>query len=228
MLFRQRALRTDARATTSGRPSRGSRRTGFRPLLEALEDRNLPSTVDWINPAGGDWDTASNWLDTTTNTNHVPGPGDDAVIATGGITVTHTSATAESINSLFSQANIDWENGSLTLASGTLNGTTDIDAGAILNANVGNSGSVTLDQPLVNNGEINLIGTLTEGVGGAITNAAGATFVALNGGNSYGGSVHGGTFENAGAGAGRRHHQLDHGLHQRLHRHRPSGERRRV
>ena len=44
---------------------------------------------DWINPAGGDWDTASNW------TYGVPVAGQSVAIPYSGITVTHTQAIAE-------------------------------------------------------------------------------------------------------------------------------------
>ncbi len=88
-----------------------------------------------------------------------------------------------------------------TWGGGTLmgNGTVYIDPGATLNAGVGGGGM--LDQPLVNNGQVNLVGVngvngVSEGVGGSITNAAGATFVAMNG--YYAANVNGGTFANAG------------------------------
>ena len=35
------------------------------------------ATVTWMNPAGGDWDTPSNW-----STFALPGPGDDVVVNT--------------------------------------------------------------------------------------------------------------------------------------------------
>jgi hypothetical protein len=47
----------------------------FRPQLNGLENRTLPSTITWINPAGGNWFTASNWSSGT-----VPGPTDDIAI----------------------------------------------------------------------------------------------------------------------------------------------------
>src|SRR5258708_17860952 len=90
------------RSATSGSRSRRARAKAavrrrskfFRPWMEVLEDRTVPSTVNWINSAGGDWDTASNWLDSSTNTNHTPGTIDDAVINTSGITVTHSSTSS--------------------------------------------------------------------------------------------------------------------------------------
>jgi hypothetical protein len=85
--------------------------------LEILEDRNLPSTVTWINPAGGDWDTAANWVDDQ-GVHRLPGPADDAVIDTPGITVTHNMFfTSDSVHSLTSAANLAFAEGTITLAA---------------------------------------------------------------------------------------------------------------
>ena len=46
-----------------------------RPVLEGLEDRMTPATISWINPAGGAWDTATNW-----DMGRTPQPDDDVVI----------------------------------------------------------------------------------------------------------------------------------------------------
>jgi hypothetical protein len=54
----------------------------YRPSLEALEGRILPAAVTWINPAGGDWDTAANW-----STGALPTAADDVQINTSGITI---------------------------------------------------------------------------------------------------------------------------------------------
>jgi hypothetical protein len=85
-------------------------------VLERLENRAVRSTVTWINPAGGDWDTASNWLDDQ-GVQRVPGPADDAVISHAGITITHDAGVADSVNSLTSQADISLTGGSLALAT---------------------------------------------------------------------------------------------------------------
>jgi hypothetical protein len=79
--------------------SNARRRRGFQRLfIEALEQRTLLSQVSWTNPAGGDWDTASNWSGSA-----VPGTGDDVVITipvTG--TITHSQNINDVINSLTS------------------------------------------------------------------------------------------------------------------------------
>ena len=44
--------------------------------------------VKWIGAASGNWDVAANWLDTTTNTNHVPDATDNVTIDASGLTIT--------------------------------------------------------------------------------------------------------------------------------------------
>jgi hypothetical protein len=122
-----------------------------RPSLELLEDRLAPS-VNWINPAGGDWDTGVNW-----STGVVPVATDDVVISQSGITVTHAANMSESINSLTSQANIDWQNGSLTL-----------DANSLVSGQFSNEGSLVLQA-----GSLNLAGGGTSS--GSIAAAAGTS-----------------------------------------------------
>jgi hypothetical protein len=57
----QRWLKRKSRSSSTGcdRKQSGSKRP-FRPRVEVLEERTMLSTVKWINPASGDWDTASN------------------------------------------------------------------------------------------------------------------------------------------------------------------------
>src|SRR5437867_1935768 len=96
------------------RRARPGDRTRLR--IEPLEQRLLLSTVNWI-AGDGDWNTASNWLDNTSLTNHVPASGDDAVIDVTGITVTHGSGDADAVDSLTSKAAIDLSSGQLSLAN---------------------------------------------------------------------------------------------------------------
>jgi hypothetical protein len=97
-----------------------------------FEDRTLLSTVNWINPAGGDWDTPSNW-----STGKLPGLLDDVVInVPGNVTITHSNFN-DAILSLtcndnlvisgnsfisLSIATASVINGNLTISGGTLGG----------------------------------------------------------------------------------------------------------
>jgi hypothetical protein len=107
------------------RPSPTARRSA-RLRLEALEERSLPSVVNWTNPAGGDWNTPGNW-----STGALPGPGDDVVINVGSGTVTHSSGT-HSVHSLSSANDFTLSGGSLTLAdTSALNGTFTLSGGTL-------------------------------------------------------------------------------------------------
>ncbi|HLJ95855.1 MAG TPA: hypothetical protein VKU02_21945, partial [Gemmataceae bacterium] len=48
---------------------------GYRLQLETLEDRTVLDTVNWTNPAGGNWNVPGNW-----NVGHVPAASDDVII----------------------------------------------------------------------------------------------------------------------------------------------------
>ncbi len=123
-------MRPSRRATS---PPRGR---GFRASLESLEARTLLATYVWTNAAGGDWDIASNWVNSADSSNHqVPSASDDAQINMSDITVTHASSASDAVNSLMSSANLIISSGtlsvastsvisgSLTLSGGTLTGT---------------------------------------------------------------------------------------------------------
>jgi len=102
-------------------------------LLETLEDRTVPSTVNWINPAGGDWDTPSNW-----STGAVPGQADDVIISYSRIAVTHAGSAGDTVNSLQSQAAIALSAGTIE-ALGTSTSANSSGASMI-------SGSITVAQ----------------------------------------------------------------------------------
>ncbi len=98
------SLRSRHVHTRSRQSRRDGRRPGRKAVLEfqpgwdqiALEPRMLLSAVNWINPAGGDWDTGSNW-----STGSVPGASDDVTLdLSPGITVTHSQDDADSVNTL--------------------------------------------------------------------------------------------------------------------------------
>jgi RHS repeat-associated protein len=111
--------------------------------LEALEDRTLLSVVTWTNPGDGNWALAANWTDDQ-GMHRLPGPADDAVINTAGITVTHSSG-ADSIKSLTTGTN------TLTLSGGTLSIASDSEIGNLLTLTGGTldgAGKVTVDKAL--------------------------------------------------------------------------------
>ena len=108
------ANRSNRSAKTSQARGKRSPWRSFTPRLELLEDRTLPSTVNWINPAGGDWDTAGNWQDSL-GVNRLPGAADDVVISQSGITVSHAAGVTDSVNSLTSQAAISITGGTLVI-----------------------------------------------------------------------------------------------------------------
>jgi hypothetical protein len=117
--------------------SQSSRRTTrTRPRLETLEDRTLLSTVTWINSAGGDWDTVTNWQDDLGN-NRLPGPADDVIVPSGAFTVAHSSAVTDSVKSIANQAAIVLSGGTLDLSNTlTGNGLFTLSGGTLTNATV--------------------------------------------------------------------------------------------
>ncbi len=118
------------------RKSRLKRKIGFlvdnRPTVCRLENRRLLA-VTWTNPSGGDWDTPGNWSGNT-----LPGPADDVIINFAGITITHSTSASDSVASLTTQA-------SVTLASGSLNVTGEVQGGGSLTLAGGALGKATVD-----------------------------------------------------------------------------------
>jgi hypothetical protein len=199
------------------RPSAAPRRArkGAPPRLE---DRALPSVVNWTNPAGGDWNTPGNW-----STGALPGLGDDVVIGTVSGTVTHSSGT-HSVHSLSSASPFTLSGGALTLeaysalndaftlSGGTLTSRGELDLNAAFTWSSGtlaglgftvasagitlsSGGGKTLNQQALNNA-----GTATW-TGGNISLSADATWNNLTGatfGIQTTGAFSGGTFNNAG------------------------------
>jgi fibronectin-binding autotransporter adhesin len=121
----------------SGRGAPRASRPRYRPSFELLEDRALPSTVNWIG-GSGNWNDSSHWLDATTGTNHVPAATDAAVINAAGVTVTHGNSGTDPAQS------ITISDGTLSLTAGTLDvagtlsgaGTFILSGGTLAHANV--------------------------------------------------------------------------------------------
>jgi hypothetical protein len=153
-----------------------------RPRLEILENRTLPSTVTWINPAGGDWDTAANWLDGADGTNHVPRSQDDAVIDTSGITVTHAALNADSVHSLTSAATLVVSDGGLSIA-----------ADSVIDSLTQTGGTLTGPGNLTINNAFSWTGGTMSGPGQTVLDG-----VASMGGGVFGPILDGRTLDNAG------------------------------
>jgi hypothetical protein len=173
-----------------------------RLFLESLEDRAVPSTVSWINPAGGDWNTAANW-----SGGAVPNSAQDAVIniaVSGPITLSSTCA-AHSLTD--TAANLDLTGGSLSLAAAS----SVIQNLTISEGVLDSAGSLTVGGTMSESGG-NLTGSGTVSVGGLLTwtggmmsgtgttNALGGLALGASGVTSDWEDLAGRTLINAGAG----------------------------
>ena len=115
MLLILRALSLALSGRSPGKSAPRRRSAFCRPRLETLEARVLPATVNWINPAGGDWDTPGDW-----STGVLPGAGDDVVIDLPGqntFAVTHSANVADTVHSLTSNDGLVVSGGSLSVAA---------------------------------------------------------------------------------------------------------------
>ncbi|HEX3149487.1 MAG TPA: RHS repeat-associated core domain-containing protein [Gemmataceae bacterium] len=142
-----------------------SRRLGTRLRLTPLEERLVPATFRWTNPAGGEFAVASNWADENGNAG-VPSATDDALVLTPGITVTSVGTSA--VRKLTSLATLNVSAGSLTAAAANLLGPAEIAGGSLVLG--GPSRAVTVDLnggTLGGGGQLDLSGGMTWS-GGAI------------------------------------------------------------
>ncbi|MGO9469242.1 MAG: hypothetical protein ACLQVF_34380, partial [Isosphaeraceae bacterium] len=188
---------------TRARRQQRSRRNGRRarlssPWLEWLERRVVLSSISWINPNGGDWDTPANW-----SNDEVPMAADDVTITIAvSNPITHDAVNADSVDSVTSDDPIVLAAGSLSIASastfsstvtlsgGTLAGgpITMTDGATIVgtynNANGGTLSGVTLDGTLdlaTNIGaNVTVKGGLTLNGTIAIGNSTGSSYGQLN------------------------------------------------
>ena len=160
----------------------------FRPRAEVLEDRTVPSTVDWVG-GSGDWANANNWLDEDTQMHHVPTANDDASINVPGITVTHNSgvdsvgfldledplsisAGSLAVSFLFMEADLSVTGGSLTLNHGSAFAGSTLSVGP--SGTLNDNGDLTIGGSLTNSGTINDNGAVAIS-GGSLTNTATGT-----------------------------------------------------
>jgi hypothetical protein len=103
------------------------------------------NVVHWLNPAGGDWDTAANWLGGV-----IPGANDDVVIDVAVTNpITHAQNVTDQINSLSVTANdpLDLSAGVLQVASKLdSNGAVRLLGGTLADATVSAATTVTATQ----------------------------------------------------------------------------------
>src|SRR4051794_4713970 len=76
------------KAARRHRLSDSRRKAAMAPLIEALEDRTVMSTLVWTG-GNGDWDNAAKWGGT------IPGANDTALINDSNITITHSTGAAD-------------------------------------------------------------------------------------------------------------------------------------
>ncbi|MFI5459938.1 MAG: hypothetical protein ACHRXM_31345, partial [Isosphaerales bacterium] len=128
-------VRRQPRSRRKGRMTRLSR-----PWLESLESR-LVLSVSWINPNGGNWDTASNW-----SSDSVPGASDDVTISIAVTNpITHSSSQSDFVNSITSTDPIVLSGGSLSIAStSTFSNTVTLSGGTLAGGPISLTNGATL------------------------------------------------------------------------------------
>jgi hypothetical protein len=157
------------------------RRPGRRLCLEALEDRLAPAVVTWSGGPTGlgtDWNDRTNWVG-----NAVPGSADDAVIGAASQSVTITSSGTVSVHSVSSEAAIQINGGTFSLAPAVsvfdgdvsnngamlrLTGSTMSGRGTLTNAGEIDPLESTINMTLNNGGRIVVLGS-TNAFNGALT-----------------------------------------------------------
>jgi hypothetical protein len=130
----------------------------YRPALDRLEDRLVPSTFYWNGTQNANWNQASNWTDVANSANHaVPGATDTAII----------QSSKNDPNFIQSQTvgGLEVDGGTLTIKNSTLT-----DAGAFVQT----GGTV---QFTATNDSLHIRGDVTRTGGDFGTHAVGTVFL---------------------------------------------------
>jgi hypothetical protein len=112
-----------------------------RPWLESLERRVVLSSVSWINPNGGDWDTASNW-----SSDAIPTAAADVTISIAvSNPITHSSSRSDFVDSITSSDPIVLSGGSLSIAAASaFSNTVTLSGGTLSGGPISFTGGATL------------------------------------------------------------------------------------
>src|SRR5262245_25198218 len=138
--------------------------------LLPFEDRVVPTTITWSNPAGGDWNTGANWVGGI-----APSATDDAVIPDFPGTPTITFSGNTTVHSVVSAERIFFDGGRIWTisADSSLNGGLDLLAAS----QVVTGGILTLagtsswaDGTFSGTGSVRQTGTMTLGTGNHVSN----------------------------------------------------------
>ena len=146
------------------------------PWLEVLENRLVLSSISWINPDGGDWDTVGNWSSDT-----VPTASDNVTISIPVTNpITHSASVADSVDTITSQDPIALSAGSLAIAAASTLSSVTLSGGEL-------TGSGNLDVSTSfqwTGGTLAGTGTLALGPSAQMTLAGGTSTVLTGGGQT--------------------------------------------
>jgi hypothetical protein len=119
----------------------------------------VPATVLWNGPAGGDWNNPSNWVGGT----GVPGSGDSAVIGMGSsVVITETPADAVYGISLAPTASLDIQAGTAPVLTvlGTFVDQGNLNVGGTLQMGAGSTMTISGDLAITGSGTFSSAGTV--------------------------------------------------------------------
>jgi putative transposon-encoded protein len=143
-----------------------------RPTLEGLEYRNLLSTLSWSAPGDGDFGDPANWteLGSSAVVHRVPGPSDLAVVNNGPLTI--VSSVSESVGQFQAgSAHLQISGGTFTILNSVGGGVVGTATSILGRLDVNGGGGVAVQA-----GELDLVSSNGNEIGGAVTLGQGALF----------------------------------------------------